>query len=86
MLQIRHLQVTMKKDLRPLLEDLNFTLQPGDKAAIIGEEGNGKSTLLKLLYDPHPGTALRRVVRGRSTGRGCCWGTCPRSCLPRPGS
>ena len=52
MLQIRHLQVTMKKDLRPLLEDLNFTLQPGDKAAIIGEEGNGKSTLLKLLYDP----------------------------------
>ena len=52
MLQIRHLQVTMKKDLRPLLEDLNFTLQPGDKAAIIGEEGNGKSTLLKLLCDP----------------------------------
>ena len=27
-------------------------LNPGDKAVIIGEEGNGKSTLLKLIYDP----------------------------------
>ena len=42
----------MKKDLRQLLKGFTFALQPGDKAALIGEEGNGKSTLLKLLYDP----------------------------------
>lgn len=52
MLQIRNLNVTMKKDLRQLLREFTFALNPGDKAAIIGEEGNGKSTLLKLLYDP----------------------------------
>ena len=52
MLQIRNLNVTMKKDLRQLVKDFTFALGPGDKVAIIGEEGNGKSTLLKLLYDP----------------------------------
>lgn len=52
MLQVRNLSIYHKKDLRPLAKDLSFTLNDGDKAAIIGEEGNGKSTLLKLLYDP----------------------------------
>lgn len=51
MLQIHNLQITMKKDLRILLEGLTLSLQPGDKLAVVGEEGNGKSTLLKLLYD-----------------------------------
>ncbi len=52
MLQVKNLNIYHKKDLRPLAADLSFTLNDGDKAAIIGEEGNGKSTLLKLLYDP----------------------------------
>lgn len=51
MLQIQHLDLSMKRDLRELLRDFTFSLNPGDKAAVIGEEGNGKSTLLKLLYD-----------------------------------
>ncbi len=52
MLQVKNLNVYHKKDLRPLVTKLSFTLGDGDKAAIIGEEGNGKSTLLKLLCDP----------------------------------
>lgn len=36
---------------RKLISDLSFTLNDGDKLAIIGEEGNGKSTLLKALYN-----------------------------------
>ncbi len=52
MLQIKGLNITHKKDLVPLVEGLSFVLSPGDRAAIIGEEGNGKSTILKLLYDP----------------------------------
>ena len=51
MLQIRGLSLTMRKDLRTLLQDFTFALNPGDKTAIIGEEGDGKSTLLKLIYD-----------------------------------
>ena len=36
---------------RKLIEGLSFFLNTGDKLAIIGEEGNGKSTLLKAIYD-----------------------------------
>src|SRR5574344_1290589 len=34
---------------RYLIKDLSLTLNKGDKLAIIGEEGNGKSTLLKAI-------------------------------------
>ena len=34
---------------RYLVKNLSFTINQGDKLAIIGEEGNGKSTLLKTL-------------------------------------
>lgn len=52
MLQIKNVTITHQKDLKILLEDISFTLQKGDKAVIIGEEGNGKSTLLKWIFDP----------------------------------
>lgn len=51
MLQIKHVTLTYKKDLRELVSELSFVLNNGDKAALIGEEGNGKSTLLKWIYD-----------------------------------
>ena len=49
MLEIRNLSIYHNKDLTPLISDLSFTLRPGERAALIGEEGNGKSTLLRLL-------------------------------------
>ncbi|NLM42304.1 MAG: ABC-F family ATP-binding cassette domain-containing protein [Firmicutes bacterium] len=52
MLVIKNLTLVMTKDLRVLLEDFNFSLQPGMKAGLIGEEGNGKSALLKAIADP----------------------------------
>ena len=52
MLQIKNLTITHKKDLKVMVEDFNFTLNPGDRAVLIGEEGNGKSTLLKWIYAP----------------------------------
>ena len=51
MLQIRHLTITHLKDLKDLVSDLSLTVNICDKIAIIGEEGNGKSTLLKLLMN-----------------------------------
>lgn len=51
MLQIQNLTITHKKDSRELVRDFSLCLTPGDRAALIGEEGNGKSTLLKLIYD-----------------------------------
>lgn len=52
MLQIRNLTIVHKKDLRTIIDNFNFTLNPGDKAVLIGEEGNGKSSLMKWIYDP----------------------------------
>ena len=51
MFQINNLTITHKKDLRTILKDFKLVLNEGDKAVIIGEEGNGKSTLLKWIYD-----------------------------------
>lgn len=51
MLQVRNLSITTLKDLRNIIEDFNITINKGDKICLIGEEGNGKSTLLKWIYD-----------------------------------
>lgn len=51
MLQIKNLTLTHKKDLRVILSDFNLVLNATDKAVIIGEEGNGKSILLKWIYN-----------------------------------
>jgi len=43
------------------LRNLNFTLQAGEKLALVGENGAGKTTLVKLLarlYDPSEGRIL----------------------------
>ena len=51
MLELRNISLYLKRDDRALAEDFSFTLGRGDKAVLIGEEGNGKSTLLKAVYD-----------------------------------
>jgi len=52
MFVIKNLTLTLIEDMRILLEDFNFSLFPGQKIALIGEEGNGKSTLLKAIASP----------------------------------
>lgn len=52
LLTTHHLSLDHQKDFRPLVSDLNLTVNLGDKIALIGEEGNGKSSLLKALISP----------------------------------
>jgi len=52
LLSVRHLSIQHRQDLRPLVDDLSFTVSGQDRLAIIGEEGNGKSTVLQILYQP----------------------------------
>ena len=47
MLEIKDLTLTLRGDGRELVNNFSFTLHPGDRAVLIGEEGNGKSTLLQ---------------------------------------
>jgi ATP-binding cassette subfamily B protein len=46
---------------RLVLNGLNFHLRPGERVALIGENGEGKTTIVKLLtrlYDPFEGQVL----------------------------
>jgi ATP-binding cassette, subfamily B, bacterial len=46
---------------RLVLNQLNFQLRPGERVALIGENGEGKTTIVKLLcrlYDPAEGQVL----------------------------
>ncbi|MFQ3346274.1 MAG: ABC-type transport system involved in Fe-S cluster assembly fused permease/ATPase subunit [Porticoccaceae bacterium] len=47
------------RDDRAIIRDLSFTIQSGEKVAVVGASGAGKSTLVKLLfrfYDPNTGS------------------------------
>ena len=49
MLTIHNLTLTHRKDLTVLVDSLSLAVSDGERLALIGEEGNGKSTLLRVL-------------------------------------
>ena len=51
MLQIKKLGIDLIKDDRKLMEDFDLALNYGDKVGLIGEEGNGKSILIKTIIN-----------------------------------
>ncbi|ABZ75469.1 ABC transporter related [Shewanella halifaxensis HAW-EB4] len=42
--------VGFRYDSRAILDDVSFTIEAGQKVAIVGDSGAGKSTLVKLLF------------------------------------
>lgn len=58
--------VTFEFGARVIIEDATWHIQPGDRIGLVGYNGTGKSTILKLLvgeYTPSRGT----VEKGRET-------------------
>lgn len=52
MISVNQLTLKVIKTSIPIIHNLSFTVNKGDKIAIIGHEGTGKTTLLKYLYNP----------------------------------
>jgi len=50
MIEIKNLTIKSQKG-RTLINEMSLVINKDDKIAIIGEEGNGKSTLIKAIYD-----------------------------------
>lgn len=58
--EIKHVDFCYSED-KPLIEDMNITVEPGQLVAIVGPTGGGKTTLVNLLmrfYDVKAGEIL----------------------------
>jgi ATP-binding cassette, subfamily B, bacterial len=59
--EFRNVSFRYPGSARMVLDGLNFQLRPGERVALIGENGEGKTTIVKLLtrlYDPVEGQIL----------------------------
>jgi ATP-binding cassette, subfamily B, bacterial len=59
--EFRNVSFTYPGTERTVLHNFNLTLSPGERIALIGENGQGKTTVVKLitrLYDPSEGQIL----------------------------
>ena len=70
-LDVAHLTMRYENQPSATLEDVSFSIQPGQRVALLGANGAGKSTLFRILLGLlpfHSGTIKRFGVE--STGRG----------------
>lgn len=68
-LEFRNVSFNYPGASQPVLKNLSFRLEPGKHYALVGENGCGKSTLVKLLaglYEPSEGEIL---INGRSAAK-----------------
>lgn len=60
-IEFRHVSFTYPNANKPTLSDLSFSIEKGKKYAFVGENGVGKTTIIKLLlrlYSPNEGDIL----------------------------
>ena len=62
--EIRHVDFSYDPD-KPLIRDLNISVQPGQKVAIVGPTGAGKTTIVNLLMRFYDISAGQILVDGR---------------------
>ena len=64
-------RLTIKYDEQVILNDINWTIKQGDKWALTGRNGAGKSMLLSVIFADHPQAYANNIVifdRHRGSG------------------
>lgn len=72
LLQVAHLKKVFPQKDRPdivAVDDVSFSLQPGEKLAIIGESGSGKTTVARLIARLTDSTKGRIILDGEDITR-----------------
>lgn len=68
-IEFKHVSLTYNNAKRPALKDVSFNIKPGEKLALVGRSGGGKTTLVNLLprfYELQQGQVLLDGVDMRS--------------------
>ena len=54
LLQIEHLQIKLPAMDRAILQNIHYTINPGDFVVVLGGNGSGKSSLIKAINRTYP--------------------------------
>ncbi|KJW11644.1 thiol reductant ABC exporter subunit CydC [Levilactobacillus spicheri] len=68
-LRVDHLNFTYAGAQRQVISDLSLTVKPGEKLALLGPSGTGKSTLLKLILGDEQPTSGQVTLNGVPVAR-----------------
>ena len=68
LLEVENVYAGYVKDL-PILQGINFSIQPGELVTVIGPNGAGKSTLAKTVFGLLTPTEGKILFKGNLPGR-----------------
>ncbi len=69
---VQHLKFSYPDHEEPVLKDVSFEIQPGEKLALVGASGGGKTTLVQLMlgfYQPEAGCVCYNEVPFEKIGQ-----------------
>ncbi|MBR4823302.1 MAG: ABC transporter ATP-binding protein [Spirochaetaceae bacterium] len=67
-IEFRNVGFTYEGGDKPVLKNLNFKIKAGEKIALVGNNGAGKTTIVKLLCGLYPPTEGEILVDGKTIG------------------
>lgn len=68
-LRLEHVSLAASVGAHDLLQDISFEVEAGDRIAIVGASGAGKTSLLRLLNRLSEPTQGKIFLRGKRSGR-----------------